>query len=307
MARKKGNSKKDFITALILTSLAVFVFVAVYYVKNPKNIFRSKAAVGEKRLVTTCGSLYDWDPSKTFIVNLDDSDTGPLTDQYVNYGPYFDYNMYQGVGLNKVSVNNSLNPGNGYATTITPDTPFPDPINVSTNYASTTESSMVLNFPSPVETVSFQMQYGEPFDLLDVDREVPTWGVDVSVYVRENDGSDSFALGYKWDVTPVAYENALRDICFTVGWNKLIGKVVIMVPDDPHARTGALPPEKLSFDNFKVEVPDRWEPAEVTPAPSTDEPGTCVCLPNGKIKYDYCNNDYGYAPVCGTDGCECVR
>lgn len=305
MAKRGGDvGKKDFFLAVVLTALAVFVFVAVYYVKNPKNIFKSRAAVGEKKYVTTCGSLYEWDPSRSFLVDLDDTYYGALTDQYLNFGSFFEYNLTQGVGLNKVSVNNALNPGNGYATTISSENTFPNPI------ASTTESSMILKFPNPVETVAFQMQYGEPFDLTDVDREVPTWGTDIAVYVRESDGSDSLAIRYKWDVTNIAYQEALQDICFTIGWNKLIGKIVVLIPQDPHTTTGALPPDKLSFDNFEIQVPSKWsppeEPTEPTPTVS-DNPGTCYCLPNGRLKTDNCNHEYSYTPVCRPDGCECVR
>ncbi len=257
--RVKIGYGKDVLIAVLLAFIVVAVFIGVYFVRKPKEAQPSEASVGGSYLYRCDPGWYKsfaWVPTRTFELNFDDTKTGILTNQYLASGLRFDYNLTQGIGLNKVSVNNTLNPGNGYATTISSDSqPFTNPI------ASSTESSMVLLFPNPIQAIQFQMQYGEPFDLSDVNRSNPNWGVEMRIYVG---GSSTPIETYKWDLTITDLTNiktALQSVCFfSTGTtkSKQISRIDILVPADQHDRTGAYPPDKISFDNFKIGVPKGW-------------------------------------------------
>ncbi len=305
MARRKSGTgfSKDLVISLGLAIMVGLVFVGTYLVKKPKQIKPSEASVGGKSYIGNCSDV-SWDPARTYTLSLDDSRTGVLTNQYLSSGPLFDYNIVQGVGLNKISVDNPLNQGNGYASTISSDEqPFSNPI------ASPTESSMILLFPSPVQAVQFQMQYGEPFDASDINRPYTPWGVELRIYVA---GMSTPVLVHEWDLTISDFTmitDVLKNVCFNATWNKLISRIDILVPADKHDRIESYPPDKISFDNFKIQVPKGWSPATggtITPTPSND-PGTCSCLPSGRLKTDNCNYSYNYAPVCYSTGCMCVR
>ena len=315
VAKRKSKallSPWNFFNFVLISFIFVAIFVGTFLVQKPKKEEATQAGdtIMGCDYQTIVGET-DWDPKRYVDIDFDDSYYGPLTDQYFwNDGVYFEYDMRKGIGLYKVEAANPLNPGNGYVRTVTASEPWAYPLPGS----SLTESSLFLSFPSPVEMVRFQLQYDEPFDLLDIDREVPRWGV--MVKICDESGHCPYWANPDTLTMYSHFEDPVVTLCWR-GWrgdmSHAIKTIEIRIENNINDATGAVPPPKLTLDNLRIQYPRRWEEPTVTPTLAPVDPGICECavdLPgkeNDTEAVDECNFHDDYRIVDCTPECVCGR